>query len=163
MNPKNAVTDSFLSPSSDIVVWGEKYATGIKMIDQQHRELVDLTNNLFHACLEGAQTANPAFMEAMHRMVEYVRFHFGVENGLLERIKFPGAIEHKKLHDTLIKQILEAAAKFKEGQKFVPNHFVRTLKDWVFGHIAIHDKFYAAYAEEQKKKGLLSDQMIKGS
>ncbi|MDR0324323.1 MAG: bacteriohemerythrin [Treponema sp.] len=163
MNSKDALTDSLTSSTSDIVVWGDKYATGIKLIDQQHRELVDLTNNLFHACLDGEQAAKPAFMEAMHRMVEYVRFHFNMETEMLERIKYPGFSEHKKLHETLIKQILDAAEQFKEGKKFVPNHFVRTLKDWVFGHIAIHDKFYASYVTEQKKKGLLNDKMINGS
>jgi hemerythrin len=44
----------------------------------------------------------------------------------------------------------------------VPNHFVRTLRDWILSHIALTDKLYAAFIETQKKKGLLSDQEING-
>jgi len=139
-----------------IVTWDEKYATGIDLIDGQHKELVTIINELFQACLIGDETVSAAFKETMTRMVEYVRFHFGAEQKILERIKYPLFIEHRKQHDEMVYNILEAAKDFEEGKKFVPNHFVRTLRDWVFGHIAISDKRYAAYIAEQMEKGLLS-------
>jgi hemerythrin len=93
----------------------------------------------------------------MSRMVEYVRFHFSAEQELLLRVKYPGFQEHKKQHDVLVRDILEAVKGYSEGKKFVPNHFVRTLRDWILGHIAHFDKLYASYIVTQKKKGLLSD------
>jgi hemerythrin len=45
--------------------------------------------------------------------------------------------------------------------KFVPNNFVRTLKDWVFGHIAVYDKLYRAYVTEQLRKGELTEKELK--
>jgi hemerythrin len=148
--------------AAQIVIWGDKYATGIALIDKQHRELVVLTNELYQACLGRSDLVETAFKNAMSRMVEYVRFHFSEELELLQRIKYPDYAEHKRQHENLIKDILEAANEYKEGRKFVPNHFVRTLKDWVFGHIAVSDKIYSAYVHEQKKKGLLNDKLING-
>ena len=147
---------------AEIIIWSEKYATGIPLIDNQHRELVRLTNQLHQACLHGEKEAGPAFKEAMSRMVEYVRFHFSAELKLLEGIKFPDYNEHKKQHDSLVKDILEAAGEYREGRRFIPNNFVRTLRDWVFGHIAYYDKAYGAYVADQKKKGLISDQQLLG-
>lgn len=146
----------------ELVIWGEKYATGIEIIDVQHKELVNLTNQLYRACLTGEGTIATAFDAAMHRMVEYVHFHFNAELELLERIKYPMFHEHKKEHETLVRNVLAAVKDYNEGKKFIPNSFVRTLRDWVFGHIALSDKIYAAYVAEQKKKGLLTDQQING-
>jgi hemerythrin len=36
----------------DLVIWDDKYDTGIELIDNQHKELCSLTNELFHACLD---------------------------------------------------------------------------------------------------------------
>ena len=145
-----------------IVSWEESYATGIMQIDNQHRELVKLTNKLYQACLAGGETADTVFREAMHDMVEYVRYHFSAELEILNRIKYPQYKDHKSQHDTLVKQILQAVKDFEAGKKYVPHSFVRTLKDWVFGHIAFSDRFYAAFAVDQLNKGLLTAGDIEG-
>jgi len=145
----------------DIVIWDEKYATGIQLIDSQHKELFSLTNELFHACLSGVFLED-VFKETMERMVNYVRFHFGAEQALLQRIQYPDYQEHKKQHDTLVLQILAAVKEYNEGKKLVPNQFVRTLRDWILGHIAHYDKLYASYITALKKKGALSDKEIDG-
>jgi hemerythrin len=92
----------------EVVIWDEKYAIGIALIDNQHKELFSLTNELFQACLGREETLKGVFKETMGRMVEYVRFHFGAEQELLQRINYPGYAEHKKQHDTMIRDILEA-------------------------------------------------------
>ena len=163
MNIKSENVDSTAnSGAPEIVTWSDKFATGIEMIDEQHRQLVILTNQLYQACLAGHSTAGPVFLQAMTRMVEYVRFHFSAEQKLLERIGFPDYKDHKMQHDTMVRNILDAAKDYNEGKQFVPNAFVRTLKDWVFGHIAVYDKTYAAYVANLKSKGLISDQQING-
>ena len=134
----------------DIVTWSEAYATGIKLIDDQHKELVNLTNKLYRSCLSKKDAT--VFKETMSSMVDYVRFHFGTELQLLERINYPDLLEHKKQHESLIKSILNAVKDYNDGKKFVPNVFVRTLKDWIFGHIAFSDKLYVTYIVDQKKK-----------
>ena len=154
------VADTSETGNTEIVTWGEKYATGIELIDEQHRMLVTLTNSLYQACFSGGIAADGVFENTLHRMVEYVRFHFGAELEILKRVNFPQYQDHKQQHDTLVKNIIDAANNYSGGKKLVPNTFVRTLKDWVFSHIAVSDKIYAAYIAEQKKKGLLSDQQI---
>jgi hemerythrin len=147
--------------SSEIVIWEDKYVTGIELIDNQHHQLVNLTNELYIACLAGEDVLNTVFKDAMSRMVEYVRFHFSAELKLLNAINYPDYQNHKKMHDNLIHDILDAAKDFNDGKKFVPNNFVRTLKDWVFGHIAVYDKLYSAYVSEQIRKGILTEKELK--
>jgi hemerythrin len=151
------------SDNKDMVVWDEKYATGIHLIDSQHKELFSLTNELFRACLGGDEELKDVFKETMERMVEYVRFHFGAEQELLQRVKYPEYQEHKKQHDILVRDILEAVKGYSKGEKFIPNQFVRTMRDWILSHIALIDKQYVAFITAQKKKGLLSDKDIDGN
>jgi hemerythrin len=147
--------------NTEIVSWSDKYATGIELIDSQHHQLVNLTNELYRACLSGGEERLTVFKEAMSRMVDYVRFHFTAELKLLEAVKYPDYNNHKKMHNDLVEEILTASNTYDDGKKFVPNKFVRTLKDWVFGHIAVYDKLYAAFVAEQKTKGVLTDQSIR--
>jgi hemerythrin len=156
----NPLDDALRPDTGQIVTWEEKLSTGIELIDSQHKELVELTNKLYQSCLSGHDDA--VFKEAMSRMVNYVKFHFGAEQQLLERIHYPAYPDHKRQHDTLVKEILDAVKAAGEGKSFVANNFVRTLKEWIFGHIAFTDRQYALYVVEQKRKGLLTDAQING-
>jgi hemerythrin len=153
-----------ISPNenTDMVVWDEKYATGIELIDSQHKELFSLTNELFRACMSDDKTLKSVFIETMGRMVEYVRFHFGAEQQILQRINYPDYQEHKRQHDKLVRDILEAVKAHNNGDRLVANQFVRTMRDWILSHIAHTDRLYASYIADQKKKGLLSDKKING-
>ncbi len=146
----------------NIVVWDEKYATGIQLIDSQHKELISLTNELFQACLDGENAVKDVFKETMGRMVDYVRFHFGAEQELLQRVKYPNYQEHKKQHDTFVMQVITTVKEYNEGKKLAPNQFVRTLRDWILGHIAHYDRLYASYIAAQIKKGFISNKDITG-
>jgi len=146
---------------NEIISWSEKYATGIETIDVQHKELVKLTNQLHIACSTRDDVLHTVFKDAMSNMVKYVRFHFTAELKLLKAIEYPDFDNHKKMHESLVKDILEAASEYNDGKKFVPNNFVRTLKDWVFGHIAVYDKLYSAYVKEQLRTGALTLKMIR--
>ena len=156
MNPKiDLINPSEPGNNTVLVAWSDRYATGIECIDNQHMQLVILTNKLYQACLSNPNEVQSVFGEAMSQMVEYVRFHFTSELELLKQVNFSGYADHKSQHDGLVHKIIEASREYGAGKKFIPNHFVRTLKDWVFGHIAISDKIYSANVFEQERKGLL--------
>ncbi|MDR1239429.1 MAG: bacteriohemerythrin [Treponema sp.] len=140
---------------NELIHWGDRYRIGIPLIDEQHKTLIDMTNTLYLGCLEGDESANAYFLKTIHEAVDYVRFHFTTEEKLLERINYPGLTAHKKEHENFVKEILQQVQAFQEGKKFVPNIFVRYLRDWVLTHIAVSDKLYARYLVEMKKQGVL--------
>ena len=157
---KKQTIENLFSNQTEIVTWEDSYITGIELVDLQHKELVDITNQLFQACLSGNDKVAIVFKDTMAHMVEYVRYHFAVEQELMKRINYPNYYSHKMQHDHFVKEIISAAAEYNDGKKFAPNLFVRTLKDWVFSHIAYYDKSYAHYVNELRLKGFLPDQCI---
>ena len=146
----------------EIIAWSDILATGIEIIDEQHKQLVNLTNELFRACMRGGETLDAVFKETMSRMVEYVKFHFTFEQQMLQRVNYPDFVNHKKEHDTLIKTVLETTKDYGGGKRFVPNNFVRYLKDWIVSHIGHNDKMYAAYIMEQLRRGTINKKMLEG-
>jgi hemerythrin len=145
-----------------LVEWDERYSVGIPLVDEQHKELVTMTNTLYEACLAGDEAARAYFLQAIHGTVDYVKYHFAAEERILENVKYPGIIEHKKAHEGFVKKIFEDVKSFEGGKKFVPNVFVRYLKDWILTHIAVEDKKYAEYILHLKKQGALNSKVAAG-
>ncbi|MFP3089423.1 bacteriohemerythrin [Treponema sp. TIM-1] len=136
-----------------IVEWDDRYLIGIPLIDEQHKELIRLTNNLYESCLQGDEAARENFRIAIQGTVDYVKFHFGAEEQILKNVNYPEFTAHKKQHEEFVRQVLEEVKNFEEGKKFVPNIFVRFLRDWILTHIAMVDKKYAEYIINLKKNG----------
>ncbi|MDR1238808.1 MAG: bacteriohemerythrin [Treponema sp.] len=134
------------------VEWEDRYSVAIPLIDDQHKHLIELTNGLYNACLAGTEAARVHFREAVHGTVDYVKFHFSAEEKILENIQFPGIAAHKNEHESFVIKVLADVRDFEAGKKFVPNIFVRYLRDWILAHIAVEDKKYADYILELKKQ-----------
>jgi hemerythrin len=139
-----------------LVEWDERYSVGIPWIDDQHKELIRLTNDLYKGCLTGEDAARINFMATIKGTVDYVKHHFGMEEKLLQDIGYPQLAEHKREHEEFVKHILNEVRSFADGKKFVPNVFVRYLRDWILSHIAVSDRTYAAYVLNPKKQGSLN-------
>ncbi|MDR3248736.1 MAG: bacteriohemerythrin [Treponema sp.] len=146
--------------SAILVEWEDKYSVGIPLIDEQHKELIRLTNELYLGCLAGDEAAQVFFFKTVRAALDYVKYHFSAEEKLLENAKFPGLPQHKKLHEDFILQMVTTVQSFQDGKKFVPNNFVRFLKDWILSHIAIQDTFYARYILDLKKQGQLENVLL---
>jgi hemerythrin len=146
---------------ANLIEWSNKYRIGIPLIDEQHKKLIDMTNELYLGCRKSDEAAEAYFLKTIHGAVDYVRLHFTTEEKILERINYPDLAAHKKEHEDFAREIIQQVQAFQAGKKFVPNVFVRYLRDWVLTHIAVSDKLYARYLVEMKQQGLLFGMALK--
>jgi hemerythrin len=142
------------------VQWQDSYSVGIKLIDDQHRELVRMTGELAEAVEKGGSEAEVLFMKVIQGAVKYVKTHFTTEEIIMERFKFPEYLAHKKEHEDFVAEVLKDVKSFEEGRKFVPLEFTRFLQNWILGHIAGSDRKYAGYFDELRAKGQLDESML---
>jgi hemerythrin len=145
------------------VEWNNRYLLGIPLIDNQHKRLLDMTNQLYAGCLMGEDKAKDFFKKTIHKAVEYVKYHFSTEEKIFLLLEYPGFAIHKKEHESFINKLIQNARDFEAGKPFVPNVFVRFLRDWILTHIAISDKLYADYIFDLKKQGRLKFKETGGS
>jgi hemerythrin len=133
----------------DIVVWGDAYSVGLPNIDEQHKKLVVMINDLFQACKEEGASKTAAFARAFSKAADYTQTHFREEEEFLENAGYPDLPAHKVEHKAFVDEIWAQFGKFKEGNT-TPLGLPRFLKSWLLNHIAIKDKKYAAFILGQR-------------
>ena len=144
---------------SELVSWSSTFSVGIKIIDEQHKELLHLVNDLFNHVSEDEEAERVYFRKVIEKAIEYVRVHFNTEEQIMSHTKFPGYMEHKKAHDSFVLSVVESVRNFESGKKFALLDFTRFLKEWILTHIAIMDKQYFSYfmkIASRKEDGKLS-------
>ena len=144
-----------------IILWQNSFSVGIKLIDEQHMELVNLTNKLFASCLMDQKLSKKVFMDTIHEVVEYVSYHFGTEEKIMQRVNYPGFAEHKNEHRVFVQEVFIKAEDFKANKPFAPLTFVYFLKDWVLQHIAVCDKKMGDHIVVLKRRGAFQNLALK--
>jgi len=135
------------------ISWTDRYALKVPLIDNQHKELIKLTNALYDTCRGGSESAKDGFRKAAHAVVEYIKVHFSTEEQIMERVDYPEAAAHKEKHKAFIRMFLDEVKAFEDGKSFVPNEFANILREWTLTHIAITDKQLGDHLLAMAKKG----------
>ncbi len=123
--------------------WNEKFETGIRDMDMQHRKLVQILNQYFDAMKSGQ--ARDVLDVTLKELANYTKSHFASEEKLMEKFQYPQLEDHKKMHLALIKQVNEILSKLKEGKMINSVNLSSFLKDWLMNHILNSDKQYGQY------------------
>jgi hemerythrin len=132
---------------------------GVKLIDDQHKGLLDFVNDLFNHASGNEKEERAYFTEVIQQAVQYIKEHFQAEERLMIGTKFSGYTEHKKAHDEFTLTVVKSVKDFKSGKRLVLEKFAYFLKDWILSHIAVMDMQYAAYFKKiatRKADGKLS-------
>jgi len=146
--------------SQGFVSWADQYSVGIEIMDEQHRKLVEITNDLhksqFVSHFEKSENTTKdeleGFINSLKAAVEYVKVHFSTEENLMRATNFPGYAAHKARHEEFARRVLQDLGRFNAGEKRVGMQFVYFLRDWLLEHIAVVDKDFALYAKSKGAK-----------
>ena len=108
-------------------VWNNKYSVGVSVIDEQHKPIIDLLNEL-HKSIESIDIKSVA-----KRSLEYTKTHFAFEEELMSRYKYDLLTEHKGQHDRFINMILAFINNIESNSAKVNARMV--LVRWFIDHI----------------------------
>ena len=134
-----------------LVVWQEWYAIGVETIDEQHRGLFRALNDLEHALLRGDESA--MLGEIVRRVGADVGLHFRTEEGLMQRIGFPGYPQHKALHEDLERQWKNVLAASKRISFSVTMDLKWFLSKWLVDHIEDEDVKIGKFIQARGRGG----------
>ncbi|MDR1902392.1 MAG: bacteriohemerythrin [Treponema sp.] len=146
--------------AENFMEWEDRLSIGIPVIDIQHRRLVEITNKLYEACRQGGRAIRGHFIATLHETVDYTCYHFGTEDKIMQRIRYPEYAAHKKEHDDFIIKVLKQMQDYEDEKIYAPHAMVRYLRDWILSHIAITDLKLGTYLLEMKKTGALGKVII---
>lgn len=131
-----------------LVTWSSEYNLGVEEIDEQHRSLVDLVNQVWAGIVSRSERGK--VLELMLRLEQYTVAHFAAEEAYMEAIGYPGLDAHKQVHQQFIARVdAEKQAVLKGGQLTLG--LVEFLKQWLLDHILGLDKAAAEYAKQAQQ------------
>ena len=129
--------------SKQFVEWKDSYSVGIDSIDQQHKKLLNLINQLQTAV--DYSTGEQFEREALDELVDYTKTHFIYEEGLMEDNDYPDFVAHKAQHEKMFKKVGEVLAEYEQDHDTAMSNAAEYLKDWLINHINGTDKEYSSY------------------
>jgi len=125
--------------------WTENLSTGIKTIDDQHKDIINKMNDVFKS---KNTSKNPnEILETLRYLETYVKNHFADEEKIQIQSKYPKYQQHKQAHNEFIKSVDKLFEKFnKEGVVLSLIIDVnKTILDLFVKHIINVDKQFADY------------------
>ena len=82
--------------------WVPDYNTGIDVIDDQHKRILDYINEI-----DGidANTDRARIKQILENIIDYTQSHFTFEESLQEEAGYKYRVPHKRVHDLFIKRL----------------------------------------------------------
>ena len=77
--------------------WSDDLLTGVRDIDEQHRELFSRVNTLIVACTQ--QKGKDEIGNYLQFLMDYVAFHFAAEEREMTTYQYPGLPELEREHE----------------------------------------------------------------
>jgi hemerythrin-like metal-binding protein len=130
--------------------WTSQYEIGIKGIDEQHKKLFEIVNDLYWAT---TNSGSRSFIgDVLHRLVVYTLAHFSVEEELMLRFKAPVYEHHKKEHEKFKETVGNFIKEFNEGKSELTYEILDFLNVWLREHTKGSDKIMAPYIKSAEEE-----------
>jgi methyl-accepting chemotaxis protein len=143
----SAVSSTRVADVPDLIRWGKSLMVDIPTIDEQHKQLVRLMNDL-HKSMKSRESAL-AMERILGRLVDYTVMHFGTEEELFKKYNYPEREQHTAIHKKLVARVGDFQKKLKSGDATVSMDLMDFLKDWLVNHIKGTDAKYAPFLLEK--------------
>jgi hemerythrin-like metal-binding protein len=126
------------------VAWTSKMSVGVDALDDDHKCLLGILNDLHDGITAGRGTERLG--KVLNGLVSYTGPHFAREEELFVQTGYPDSAEHIKEHQALSSQILDMHVRYNKGLfDGLSLEALVFLNEWVNDHIQVSDKKYKAH------------------
>ena len=124
--------------------WSDEYSVHVRMIDNDHKDLVKTVNVLHEAISNGAP--HDQISHIIASLAKYVDEHFAREEALMESYDYPALARHKRIHRQLARTVHAIRTIFNhEPNRIDPTKLLIFLRDWLVHHILKEDMQFVPY------------------
>lgn len=127
--------------------WTDVLDIGLPSIDDQHKELFSISNDLLEAI--GRGEGKTALVEAFDRLKKYTEYHFKEEEDYMRSVGYPGAEQHAKEHSELLISVNKLRKRLASGETVLPEEGADFISDWIINHIMHSDSKIGIHAKSK--------------
>ncbi|MCL2634199.1 MAG: hemerythrin family protein [Oscillospiraceae bacterium] len=123
-------------------MWKDSFCIGVEVIDRQHKELFDKTEELLSEVRNNGMKYKDKCISTILFLKDYAVKHFADEEAYQISINYKDYDAHKKLHDKFVQTVLKHEKKM-EASNFAESdvrEFVDALVAWLLYHVVDADK-----------------------
>ena len=130
------------------IEWTPGLATGIELVDTQHKMLLEKLNDISEAIEK--QQGTDVIIKTLDFMMDYTDFHFTDEEKHMKEHKYPRLDYHKKMHQEFVDTLNKMITEFKEdgATERLAESVNIYLFNWLVTHIKGVDGAYGKYLKE---------------
>jgi hemerythrin-like metal-binding protein len=137
-----------------LFVWDQNYNTGVDVIDNDHRKLVELINDLYEAMQDG--TGGALLLPIFSALKHYTESHFSREESLMIQHSIPGLDEHCREHQIMVDKLENLEKRHRKGEAAISIQTLKFLRDWLTNHICVVDQNMAGQIQNKLASSLSS-------
>lgn len=131
-----------------IVTWSDENSINVAEIDNQHKKLIELVNEI-HSAVESCADKED-LRNRLVNLTEFTRSHFDFEDALMKKHDYPDLIGHQKEHRLLIQHLEELVNAVSKGRKLTFYSDYDVSSDWALTHISEHDKSLGVFLNSKE-------------
>ena len=123
---------------SDVLIrWRDEFALGIPEVDHEHRELIELINEIYAGLSDPAEETTLA--DFLGELFADISSHFALEERTMRERGYDAYLEHKAEHERLLDEIRDLMDIVESGEAPELDAFAGSLEEWFSGHFRTHD------------------------
>lgn len=125
---------------NDKLIWKDEYSVGVKEIDEQHKMIFSIINNLIETI--NTTPSDESISAIIKQIQEYKACHFCTEEAYFEKFSFTGAPKHIEAHKCFSIEILRIQQQHKDSKIALAFALVDFMEDWLIKHLLSMDQEY---------------------
>jgi len=134
------------------MLWQEKYETGNKQVDNEHKEIFNLVQKVIDAAFENRGEKIETIIDFL---ANYTIKHFKHEERLMLESNYPNLHVHKKQHSDFLDEVVKLKDKVALEKDSAANNVAinKVIVNWLTSHVLGSDmvmaEYYRKWAEKQ--------------
>lgn len=124
-----------------VMEWNESLVLGQGLMDETHREFIELLNRV-------AAAPDQEVLAVLDEFIRHTEAHFAQEQLWMEQMTYPPLTCHVREHDGVLETAREVRRRVAAGETRFGQVLARAVAEWFSNHAASMDNVLAMYMKE---------------
>ena len=120
-----------------LIEWKNEFSLGIEDVDLEHRELINLINDLHRAMGQNAEQVQ--VVSALGEIYAQIAAHFALEERFMREREYKAYPLHKEDHEKLLDELRDIMDRVEDDGRYDEKELGRDLDHWFTEHFRTHD------------------------
>lgn len=120
-----------------LIEWKDQFSLGVPAVDHEHRELIDLINELYASMASGS--TDVTVLDFLGDLYTRIAAHFALEEKMMRDSRYDEYRDHKIDHERLLDDIRDLMDDYEDGVYVDVEQFGKRLDAWFSEHFRSRD------------------------